>query len=482
MTETVQLPPSILDDFAQKFTDFYDAKQYAEAYPYGIVLFDQGRRDKDFLHHLASVSVFNNKRTPVLKRLRAWAEEPDADAIAHELIAGLAHHLGDEQENREQARLYASKSALAHSAVYETVKLRVVVLQTVASGVYNFNAAKHSFNIPEGHNNLNGMLAPFINQYVVRVDDLAAAQAALESLERPDVIYNSITDPDRCAEALGNAMALCDHFADIPVVNHPRAILETTRDNNYQRFHKNRHIIYPKNVKLPLVEGGCHAKIVAAIEEHGLQYPVIARLSGFQGGKNMHLIHSAEDQDFADFDAGVKDSPKDIYLIEYTDVSFTDKRAPDVTFYPKYRAFLAGGKLYPVHLFVAADDYNVHLANSRAVMAKYDWLVNMDKAYCKDPESIIPKKLWSALEKVMCKAGLDYMGVDFAIGKDKQGNEGVVIFEANAAMRNEMRGERLEMYHRIQYQNLTRRMHHVFCDKANVPTWNFYLPLELKSS
>lgn len=483
MTETVKLDAATLDEFAAEFNQHYEAKAYAEAYPYGIVLFDQGRREKSFLHHLASVSVFTNKRTPLLKRLRSWAEQPEADAIAHELIAGLVHHLGDEQENREHALKYAQKNALDHKLEYEPehVRLRVVVLKTVASGVYNFNASKHSFNIPEGHNNLNGMLAPFINQYSVLVDDLEAAKAAIESLEHVDVIYNAITDPDRCAQALNNAAALCDSFADIPVVNHPRAILETTRDNNYQRFHKNRHIIYPKNVKLPLVAGGCHAQITQAITDNELSYPVIARLSGFQGGKNMHLIHSADEHDFADFDVAVKDSPKDIYLIEYTDVSFKDKRAPDSTFYPKFRAFLAGGKLYPVNFYVAADNYNVHLVNSNPTKKKYPWLIDIEKQYCNSPMQVIHRNLWKALEKMMNKAGLDYMGVDFAIGKDKKGSEGVVIFETNAAMRNWMKDAHYT-HERVAWEKVTRRMHHVFCDKAKVSTWNFHLPLELKSS
>lgn len=134
MTETVKLDAATLDEFAAEFNQHYEAKAYAEAYPYGIVLFDQGRREKSFLHHLASVSVFTNKRTPLLKRLRAWAEQPDADAIAHELIAGLVHHLGDEQENREHALKYAQKNALDHKLEYEPehVRLRVVVLKTVA--------------------------------------------------------------------------------------------------------------------------------------------------------------------------------------------------------------------------------------------------------------------------------------------------------------------------------------------------------------
>lgn len=483
MTETVKLDAATLDEFAAEFNQHYEAKAYAEAYPYGIVLFDQGRREKSFLHHLASVSVFTNKRTPLLKRLRSWAEQPEADAIAHELIAGLVHHLGDEQENREHALKYAQKNALDHKLEYEPehVRLRVVVLKTVASGVYNFNASKHSFNIPEGHNNLNGMLAPFINQYSVLVDDLGAAKAAIESLEHVDVIYNAITDPDRCADALNNAAALCDSFADIPVVNHPRAILETTRDNNYQRFHKNRHIIYPKNVKLPLVAEDCHAQITQAIVDNELNYPVIVRLAGYQNGKNTHLIDSAHEQDFKDFDAVVTKNPKDIFLIEYIDVSFKDKRAPRVKLFPKFRAFFAGGKLYPIHMPVAANNYMVHVKTAEDTVKANPWLVEREKIYCRTPEKVVPVKLWKALEKTMSDADLEYIGVDFALGKDAEGNEGIVIFEMNAAMGNRMHDLSMGKHVRLAWQKTARRMHHVFCDKAGIPAWNFYLPIDSQS-
>ncbi|WP_269901728.1 hypothetical protein [Paenalcaligenes faecalis] len=477
MAEIAQLDQSALNEFFTEFDKHYQAKEYADAYPYGIVLFDQGRRDKDFLHHLASVSVFTNKRTPLLKRLRLWAEQDGVDAIAHELIAGLVHHLGNEQENREQALLYAQKNPM-HKLEYENVRLHVVVFKTVASGVYNFNALKHSFNIPEGHNNLNGLFAPLINQYSVLVDDVEAAKAAIESLEHVDVIYNAITDPDRCAEALENAVQLCEAFHSIPVVNHPSSILATTRDNNYQRFQTTRHIIYPKNVKLEAVAGNCHALIVEAIKEHDLSFPVIVRLSGYQGGKNMHLITDADSHDFTDFDAVVTQSAKDIYLIEYVNVSFTDKRLPDANLYPKFRAFLAGGKLYPIHLFVAKNDFNVHLANSEDLMSKNKWLFNLEALFCTSPEKVIHKNLWGALEKMLRKTNLDYVGVDFAVANDISGKEGVVVFELNSAMRNWMSSKRAPKHVRVAWEKVTRRMHHVLCDKAKVPAWKFYLPLD----
>lgn len=54
---------------------------------------------------------------------------------------------------------------------------------------------------------------------------------------------------------------------------------------------------------------------------------------------------------------------------------------------------------------------------------------------------------------------------------------GIVIFEANAAMRNWMKDAHYT-HERVAWEKVTRRMHHVFCDKAGVPAWNFYLPIE----
>lgn len=287
--------------------------------------------------------------------------------------------------------------------------MKVLILQTFASGAFNFNAKTLGFHMPEGHNNFMTLLDKDIQKIIVRVDDLDIALREIKARGIDvDIIYNSITDPERCEFALYKAGAICAAFPGTPVINHPSDILALTRDKNYQRFHHIDNIIYPKSVKLSNIDKDCHKQIIQAIEDNDLKFPVIVRLSGYQGGKNMHLIDSKESHDFEDFEKIVAQSPKDIYLIEFVDASFKDDRLPDMKLYPKYRVFFAGGQLFPIHLFISNDDYNVHLSNSESLMNQNDWLMDLEREFCASPEAAIGQNNWQALEKVMRMSGLDY--------------------------------------------------------------------------
>ena len=54
----------------------------------------------------------------------------------------------------------------------------------------------------------------------------------------------------------------------------------------------------------------------------------------------MHLIDSIDDHNFIDFDTLVNQEPKDIYLIEYVDISFSDKRVSNTKLYSAILPFL----------------------------------------------------------------------------------------------------------------------------------------------
>ncbi len=160
-----------------------------------------------------------------------------------------------------------------------------------------------------------------------------------------------MTDADRCKKALELAEQLCEKL-QIPVINSPAAVLQTTREANYQRFKDNPNIIVPKAVNLGECLGPLGDKIRAAAKEHGLKAPIIMRAGGFQGGKHMHKIDNLETLEVT------LQKPAEIYLIQYHEVSYTDERLADKSLYPKYRAFLVGGKLYPAHRFVDVDNFN----------------------------------------------------------------------------------------------------------------------------
>lgn len=470
------MEPKLVSALKFAFEQLVSSEHYRHAFELGLYLLSQNELNENDLKQLMICAMRSNNRKRLLTTLQNKEKKSSLGLLEIGLVASLFYQLKDTKGCIDYALKYSREKIITVDRRGD--KLKVLALQTYASGAFNFNPRSKGFHMPEGHNNLMSLFERDIKKIVLRVDDI---ERALDKIKREqihfDVIYNSITDPDRCKQALHNALILCEAFPNVAVINHPKAVLDTTRDNNYQRFHQNRHIIYPKNVKLKGVTGNCHKLISQALSKHNFTFPVIVRLSGYQGGKNMYLIDAIDSHDFADFDAVVAQGAKDIYLIEYVDVSFTDKRLPDTKLYPKFRAFLAGGNLYPAHLFIAQDDFNVHRRNSDPLMQRYQWLLDMEKVYCSNPKEIIPKKLWSALENMLRKMDLDYVGVDFAIA-NREGQPGVVIFEANAAMRNGMKDQTNFMHVRKAWEKVTRRMHHVLCERAQMPAWKFHLPVE----
>ncbi|PWD83465.1 ATP-grasp domain-containing protein [Ignatzschineria cameli] len=447
-------------------------RDYREAFEVGSYLLQQKVLVEKNLKWLMTAAMHTGNRKTLLDLFLDKEKNEGLISLEKGFVASLFYQLKDEEKCSEYALQYSKENVISKS---REGKLKVLILQTFASGSFNFNSKSRSFHMPDGHNNLMSVLDRDIQKIILRVDDI---DVALKELKRQnisvDIIYNSITDPERCEVALCKAAAICTAFPNVPVINHPSDILATSRDNNYTRFNNIPNIVYPKNIRLENISKNCHSLIREAIEKHQFQFPLIVRLSGYQGGKNMYLIESIEQHDFTDFETIVSQTPKDIYLIEYIDVSFKDDRLPDVSLFPKYRAFFVAGKLYPIHLFIAGNDFNVHLGNSETLMKENPWLIEIEKQFCDSPEAVVGELNWSAIETLLQKSGLDYVGIDFALSQDID-RPGVVIFEINAAMRNWMKSDRALKHVRVAWEKVTRRMHIFMCDQAKIPTWSFAL-------
>lgn len=359
-----------------------------------------------------AISAFYMKKQRVL--LRRLIEFDLNDCKVNNIIAGLAGNLKDEEINRKYALKVAAEKPILTSRK-SSPSLSILVLQTIASGAYKFKAKTGGFHISEGHNNIMTVLDRTISKTILRVDSLEAAKKAILNLKDIDIIYNNITDAERCFQALKNADEICKILSHIPVINHPQHTLNSSRENNFERFSNNSSLIFPKVIKLDQVGSHCQDKVLTAIYEHSLSFPLIVRLAGFQAGKNMLKIEGEEDNDFSSFEEIIKTQPTDIYIIEFKDCSFNDERLPNVKLYPKFRAMLVADKLFPIHLFVAGNEYNVHRNNSKKIMHENQWLVELERKYCQDPTSLINSEIWNSLQTTLMNTQLDYVGVDFSL-------------------------------------------------------------------
>lgn len=400
---------------------------------------------------------------------------PNQDA-PRRYLAGLYGSMGFEDHSQFWAKKAIRSNSLQRRDAKKDVKLTVLALFTQASGSLKVNRNTFGLHTEEGHNNLTGLLdSDHITVIRFYVDTIEQQPELLRKLPAADVIYNSITDPERCEQALTLAQKVCDRL-NLPVINQPNAVLAASREGNYARFKDNPDVILPKSVKVENTQQNARTIVTDTMDKHGFELPVIIRLAGFQGGKFMHKVDDLETHDFTELDEKLAKEPQTAYVIQYHEVSYQDERLPGTALYPKYRAFMVNGKLYPVHLFVAPDDFNVHLKNSALLAQQNEWLIDKEKDYCIDPSVHLGGEMWRALESAVASLGIDYVGVDFAPAT-APGNEGrAVVFESNASMRNGL----LELPERPHTQNswrvITEAAHTFFANNANVVPWSFQLP------
>lgn len=387
------------------------------------------------------------------------------DSMALDRLSGLYGLVNREALARHWAVEAARIRPLGNHPATKHQKLSLLMFVTLGAGTSVYVPAGDSVQTGEGHNNLATVLdQEHITLYTLRIDALGDDLKALENLPKVDVIYNAISEAVRCKEALDLAERLCQ-TQTLPIINPPSAVLKTTRQDTYDRLQDLPGLLGAKAVSLGVVDGDITQTVRQAIADNGFTAPVIMRAAGFEGGKNMHLLQTPNTVNIS------LTAPATVYLIQYHEVGFTDPRAPGVRLYPKYRAFLVGDDLFPAHLFVTEDNYNVHRDTSAAAYARYPWLEADQDRFLSDPENHFAPGQWDQLRCLLRRTGMDYLGVDFAPSTDPQTAGRLVIFEANAGMRNslqENQGRRYEAYHHI-----TQALHHHICNRAAVDPWDF---------
>uniref|UniRef100_UPI0025F2FE0B hypothetical protein n=1 Tax=uncultured Halovibrio sp. TaxID=985049 RepID=UPI0025F2FE0B len=340
---------------------------------------------------------------------RHWVSiATEKPAAATRLLAGLYGLIGKEDISRQWAYEAARLDPLSVAQATDQSQLSILVLSSIASGSYIFQPKSGSLNTSEGHNNLPSLLDTMnTTRYRLHVDAIDEINATLKNLPKVDVIYNGITDPERCRQALVNADRLCERLYSgygIPVINNPKRVLECTRENNAQRGADWEGVIVPKSVHLGLIDGEIGDTVRETARNHGLKEPIIMRAAGYQGGKNMHLIDDLENLKVR------LQSPTEVYLIEYIDT-----QSDDGLFW-KYRAFLVGEKLWPGSV-IASKEWVSNRAASREDASLAEKMHQYQKVYQEDPEQVIGTQAWADLRNALIAIGLEYCGVDYGLSK-----------------------------------------------------------------
>jgi tetratricopeptide (TPR) repeat protein len=322
--------------------------------------------------------------------------DPDY-AEAHQGLGAVLSDIGD----RAGALHHFQKGFRGHSISglpYRGTRPPVTVLQLVSSGGGNIPTAS--------------LLDDCIFQTSVVVADYLDSSGVLPPHQ---LIFNAIGDADLCAPALQAAARLTAQ-TNVPVINDPRAVMETGRIDNARRLGAVPGVIAPRTIAIAReILAGPNG--VAALAEHEFAFPLLLRSPGYHTGRNFIIVEQATELSAAA--AGLPGD--DLLVIEYLDARGKDGNAR------KYRVMMIGGRIYPLHLAISAK-WKVHYFTSD-MADKPDFRLE-EARFLADMPAALGERAMAALEKIQDLLGLDYGGIDFGIGP----NGDLLLFEANATM------------------------------------------------
>lgn len=250
-------------------------------------------------------------------------------------------------------------------------------------------------------------------QYILD-DCIHAVTALYAEYYRPDLplpphdlIFNTIGDADLCGAALEAAQAIVARSGK-PVINHPARVRDTDRAANAQRLGGLPGVITPKIRKLRRDD-------IQTLPDSA--FPVLLRAPGFHGGE--HFLRAETRQDAAQAAADLPG--EDLLAIEFLDARGADGLVR------KYRVMCIDGALYPLHLAISAD-WKVHYFS--ADMLDREAHRAEERHFLENMPAVLGPRVLAALSHIVQAMGLDYAGVDFAVGRDGS----LLLFEANATM------------------------------------------------
>lgn len=249
-----------------------------------------------------------------------------------------------------------------------------------------------------------------------KVITLGGADARVPAVERPDIIFNCITDADGNSKALQLAMQVIRQHPGVTVINRPVHVLKTRRDDVAAALADIPGVVAPATVR---IRPTSHREILDALEQGPVRYPAIIRTIGTHGGKDMWLLRSREDAPLLE---QLACNGSEYYLISFVD--FRD----DDGLYRKTRLVVVGDRVFARHQ-LASRDWNVHASARSGVMAEREELRRAEAEFLKTFGSVAFPPLAERLGAIQQRLKLDYFTIDCSL----RPNGDLLIFEANAS-------------------------------------------------
>jgi hypothetical protein len=214
----------------------------------------------------------------------------------------------------------------------------------------------------------------------------------------PDIIYNSISDPDRCSDVLKDVIEDAQDNP-FPYINHPKNVYKTKSDKTYQL---SKNIDKLNAIKTICVNPLSLKELVTLLATHDIRAPFRIKEAGKEWGEVNHYIFKESD-DVSSLERFAFDG-RAYYISPYVDYSSEDG------LFRKYRFFLIGEKIIPGHLIISNQWY---IKNDRQAHVEIDKellsiVIKEEQAFLQNNDSYDLKPLFE-LKSLL---DLDFCGVD----------------------------------------------------------------------
>ena len=236
---------------------------------------------------------------------------------------------------------------------------------------------------------------------------LDEAQALREALPRYDVVFNGVAESDEAVETLRLVRAFLDAQSR-PSLNAPERVLGVGRRRLGETLARVDCVV------APIAEVGARG---LASGESPFAFPIIARPVGSHAGHDLARLGGGEE-----LSAYAQSVGAPAYFVS----PFIEYASGDGN-YRKYRVVFVDGEPYPVHLAISPN-WMIHYYN--APMSEHQWMRDEEAAFMTDMGTVFTNGLQKVLRDVAGAVGLEYFGIDCAIGPDGR----LIVFEADPAM------------------------------------------------
>ncbi|MEM9477796.1 MAG: hypothetical protein AAGA71_21115 [Pseudomonadota bacterium] len=345
------------------------------------------------------------------------------NATAMRTFSALLTQAGKAEESRTLLTATARECAFELPRRIDPSKPNVLQIRTPENSTMKVGRDKMTgLNMTaycEGHFSTRHLLAT--SQFNVIHANIAGNHLpALAGLPEIAVVINTVSCPDLNADILEKISDFCRQLGDVPMVNHPGAVLRTTREMNAQRLGALDGVQMART--LIFVNDGAPKDVAQSLEVHGIGYPMILRKAGTQTGHTLAKIDGR-----ASLLSYLSGMPHGTRLYAG---AFIDCRDACGT-YRKTRAFFIDGQFYPV-ANLKSDHWQIHSSDRYRLMHTSEAMQIDEERYLANPVEYLGKSRLERLYAVRNLIGLDFFGIDFTTAP----NEELLIFEANAAMRH----------------------------------------------